>query len=172
MTKLMARYGIENIRAALEGSVAGTKESQYYTNKLGKRRRRHAPAVQKYIRAVHKNPRRHMRLDERRGGGYEPVGATRKIAERYGTRGYIDQEAGASMPIFSTEARPEDLRPTPPKPKAVATGSPQMSMPRPAPTRSLPEEPARRKSTLATRSTPARAPVSKSLFQSEYFIEE
>ena len=196
MTKLMARYGIEGTRAGLEASVAGNKESQYYTDKSGKRRRRHAPAVQKYIRAVHKNPRRHMRLDESRNGGYEPVGGTREIAEKYGTRGYIKRdpvtgEGIASMSISESRARPEDLSPRAPKPKAVASKGPDLSSPVAAPARRQAEakrvaglESASRdlglpspSKVLANRpqSGPVMAtrptPVRKSLFQTEYFIE-
>ena len=185
MTKLMARYGIEGTRAGLEGSVAGNKESQYYTDKkTGKRRKRHGPAVQHYVSAVHKNPKRHMKLDAKRHGGYEPVGGTREIAEKYGTRGYIkrDPKSGegvASMKISESRARPDDLKPPASKPRAVASRettpestadarSPTRSMMRPTQSLARTEDLVSKRPAVVSKPTPVMKSIT---FESEYFVE-
>ena len=98
MTKLMARHGVKTI-------VPGLKSSE----------KEHSRAVQNYIAAVHKDPKRHTQLDEKRGGGYEPVASSRKKAEQWGTRGYTKRDptsgtAIASMPISQTSVRPSPVQ--------------------------------------------------------------
>ena len=126
---------------------------------------------------------------------YVRVGKDRAQAERHGLKGYTERDSSgrgiASMPIRQTMARPEDLRPTPSKPKSVASEGLYLKSPVAAPARKQAETkrvagldaaskdlglPApskvlsRQPKSVAVQPRPP-VKVSKSLFQSEYFIE-
>ena len=64
---------------------------------------------------------------------YVREGTSRSHAEKLGLQGY--RGPSRSMPISQTQARPEDLRPPVPKPKAVASSSLYLKSPVAAPAR-------------------------------------
>ena len=159
MSKLMARHGVASIVPGLKKFKEDPKAKQFYTTESGKQAKTHSRAVQDYIAAVHENPKRHMKLDVKRGGGYEPVGSTRAKAEQYGTRGYIKRdpttgEGVASMPIQQSRVR-----------EAPQHSVEERSLPAPAVVR----PPARKRVGVAA---PDAVPIRKSVkFESELFIE-
>ena len=159
MSKLMRRHGVSSIVPELESSKKDPKAKQFYTTESGTQAKTHSRAVQDYIDAVHRDPKRHMKLDASRGGGYEPVGSTRAKAEQYGTRGYIKRdpttgEGVASMPIQQSRVR-----------QAPQHSVAERSLPAPAVVR----PPARRRVGVAT---PDTVPIRKSVkFESELFVE-
>ena len=172
---------VANMRRATDrGKRLGT--NTYVDSRTGKTKKRLSPAVDRYARAVdRKKVKEH----------YIPIGENRREAEEFGLKGYRDQSAGVSMPTRQTMARPEDLRPTPSKPKSVASEGLYLKSPVAAPARKQAETkrvagldaaskdlglPApskvlsRQPKSVAVQPRPP-VKVSKSLFQSEYFIE-
>ena len=146
-------------------------------------------ALDRYAKGV----KRRSEIDKH----YVRVGTSRAHAEKQGHQGY--RGPSRSMEISQTRARPEDLRPPVPKPKAVASSSLYLKSPVAAPARQQAETkrvagldrataelrgPTSLPAPSKVLSTQPRAvatqppavatrpvPVKKSLFQSEYFIE-
>jgi hypothetical protein len=162
MSKLMARHGVAEIAPSLEKFKAETPEDkQFIMGESGKPVKRHPRAVQDYISAVHKDPKSHMKLDAKRGGGYEPVGSTRAKAEQYGTRGYVKRDPATGEGVASMPIHHSRVRETPQH--SVA----ERSLPAPAVVRPPGQRPA--SSSVAA---PGTGKFNKSIkFKSELFIE-
>lgn len=117
---------------------------------------------------------------------YVRVGANRPEAEKFGLKGFSAPDR--SVPITQTKARPEDSRPAPAKPRALASKGPNLKSPVAAPARRQAEAtrtagldaaskdlglpaPSKVLSTQPRVMAERPGPVKKSLFHSEYFIE-
>jgi hypothetical protein len=120
---------------------------------------------------------------------YIPVGSSRPEAEKFGLKGYASSDR--SVPVTQSRARPADLVPPTPKPKAVAAHDPHLRGPVSTSTANSLETsrreglesasreyglPSPRKvlnrSTQGPRVVTRPVPVKKPLFKSELFVEE
>ena len=117
---------------------------------------------------------------------YVRVGANRPEAEKFGLKGFSAPDR--SVPITQTKTRPEDLRPAPANPRALASKGPNLKSPVAAPARRQAEaartaglesssrdlglpSPSKVLSTQPSTVAVRPRPVKKSLFQAEYFTE-